>query len=194
MTERIAGFKGEYLWELDIADHQLCALAGAIPAERYDWRPADGARSVSEVIVHIAAGNFALLDMAGVQARPDIYPTPAPQAAERFFALIMQNQALEKNVRAKADAVKMLKASLSAVRDAFTQATGDELDRAGRFFGEPTSVRRVYLRILAHGHEHMGQLVAYVRTMGMTAPWPDPMEMVKSRLAHAAPVVDSARQ
>jgi uncharacterized damage-inducible protein DinB len=77
----------------------------------------------------------------------------------------------------------MLTASLAAVRDAFTRATADELDRHGPFFGEQTTVRRGYLRMLTHTHEHMGQLVAYVRAMGMKAPWPDPMDMVKSRLA-----------
>jgi hypothetical protein len=100
MSERPAGFKGEYLWELDISEHHLCAVAEAIPAERYDWRPADDARSVSEVIVHIAAGNFALLDVVGVQSPPDIYPPLAAQGPDRFFALIMKNQALEKGVKA----------------------------------------------------------------------------------------------
>jgi hypothetical protein len=32
------------------------------------------------------------------------------------------------------------------------------------------TVRRVYLRLLAHRHEHMGQLIGFV--MGMNGPWP----------------------
>jgi hypothetical protein len=55
------GVKGEYLWEFDIAERQLLALAEAFPAERYGWRPADTARSVSEVLVHVAAGNLRCL-------------------------------------------------------------------------------------------------------------------------------------
>ena len=46
MSTRIPGFKGEYLWELDIAEKQLLALAEAITPERYGWRP-EGARSVA---------------------------------------------------------------------------------------------------------------------------------------------------
>ena len=41
------------------------------------------------------------------------------------------------------------------------------------FFGEETSVRRVYIRGLTHMHEHMGQLIGYTRAMGLQAPWPD---------------------
>ena len=193
MSERLAGFKGEYLWELDIAEHHLRAIVEAIPGERYDWRPADNSRSVSQVIVHVAAGNFALLDMVGVQAPPDVYPPVAAQGADRFFALVLQNQALGQRVRAKADVTKMLATSLAVVRDAFTRTTGDELERHGTFFGEQTTVRRVYLRLLAHAHEHMGQLIAYVRAMGMSAPWPDPMDIVKSQVGQNAGAAGSAR-
>jgi len=60
VAKRLPGFKGEYLWELDIAERQLLALAEAFPADRYGWHPAETARSVSEVLVHIAAGNLTL--------------------------------------------------------------------------------------------------------------------------------------
>jgi uncharacterized damage-inducible protein DinB len=29
------------------------------------------------------------------------------------------------------------------------------------------------MRGLTHMHEHMGQLIAYTRAMGLSAPWPD---------------------
>lgn len=63
------GFHGEYLWELDIAQVQLLALAEAVPEEGYSWRPVDDARSFSAMLVHVAAGNFALLHLVGM--RPD---------------------------------------------------------------------------------------------------------------------------
>ena len=180
MIERVAGFTGEYLWELDIAEHHLRAVAAAIPAERYDWRPAVDARSVSQVFMHIAAGNFALLDMAGVEPPADLYPLAGAQGTERFFALIMRNLELEKRVTSKADVTRFLDGSLAATRHAFTRARTEDLDRGGEFFGEQTTVRRVYLRLLAHTHEHMGQVISYVRAMGLKAPWPDPLEMIKA--------------
>jgi uncharacterized damage-inducible protein DinB len=186
MAGRIPGFKGEYLWELEIAEHHLKALAAGIPGERYEWRPAETARAVSAIFVHIAAGNLALLDMIGASpahTRQVGQVGPVEQVAqERFLTFIMQVRALETSVTAKADVVTMLADSLTAWRDAFTSASDEELDRVGAFFGEQTTVRRVYLRLLAHAHEHMGQLIGYVRMMGLPAPWPDPVEQVKAML------------
>jgi hypothetical protein len=65
MSTRLVGFKGEYLWEFDIAERQLLALVEAFPAERYGWRPADTARSVREVLMHVAVGNLMLLGIVG---------------------------------------------------------------------------------------------------------------------------------
>jgi len=72
-TPRIDGFRGEFLWELDIAERQMIALAEAIPPGKYDWRPDEKARSVCEVFVHVAAGNFMLLDIVGTTAPSDLY-------------------------------------------------------------------------------------------------------------------------
>jgi len=80
---------------------------------------------------------------------------------------------LEKSITDNAGVTALLRRSLDAVRAAFTQAPDAELDRLDIFFGERTTVRRVYMRGLTHMHEHMGQLIAYMRAMGMPAPWPD---------------------
>ncbi|MGD0299844.1 MAG: hypothetical protein ABSE86_22355 [Bryobacteraceae bacterium] len=48
------GLRGELLWELEIAERQLTALAQAIPAEKYAWRPNDATRSVSRKFNGIA--------------------------------------------------------------------------------------------------------------------------------------------
>lgn len=172
MAARLPGFKGEYLWELDIAEFQLLALAEAFPADRYGWRP-EGARSVSEVLVHIAAGNFLLLDWAGVHPATDLYGQQEGGSAERIYAMIAVNEQLEKKLTEKEEALAILRRSLEAVRESFTRASDQDLERLGEFFGEQTTVRRVWLRILAHMHEHMGQLIAYTRAMGLPAPWPD---------------------
>ena len=59
------------------------------------------------------------------------------------------------------------------MNQSFGQADDAELDRRLHFFGEETTVRRVYLRLLAHAHEHMGQMIAYLRFNGIAPPWPD---------------------
>jgi hypothetical protein len=37
MQTRIPGFRGEFLWELDVPEIQMLALAEAVPAETYAW-------------------------------------------------------------------------------------------------------------------------------------------------------------
>jgi uncharacterized damage-inducible protein DinB len=173
MGTRLPGFTGEYLWEFDIADRQLVALAEAFPLERYGWRSAETARSVSEILVHVAAGNLTLLGIVGVEAAPDLYGKLEGEIVPRLMRMIEKNDSLEKSITDKEAVIALLRRSLDAVRTAFTQTPAAELERQDVFFGERTTVRRVYMRGLTHMHEHMGQLIAYTRAMGLAAPWPD---------------------
>jgi uncharacterized damage-inducible protein DinB len=188
LSTRLPGFKGEYLWEFDIARRQLLTLADAFPMERYAWRPVETARSVSEVLVHVAVGNLTLLGIVGVEAAPDLYG----EIVSRMMAMIKKNDALEKTIRGKTAIIELMKRSLDAVRIAFTDAAEAELERHDVFFGERTTVRRVYMRGLSHLHEHMGQLIAYTRAMGMPAPWPDWRESGKKIIERGqAPINES---
>src|SRR6202040_1483729 len=42
------------------AQEKLVALAEAMPADKYGWRPGEGVRSVGEVFMHVASANFFL--------------------------------------------------------------------------------------------------------------------------------------
>ena len=44
---------------------KLVSLAEAIPQDKYDWRPMEGVRSVSEVLKHVAGANFSLFQFVG---------------------------------------------------------------------------------------------------------------------------------
>ena len=90
-TSRIDGFRGEFLWELEIAERQMTAMAEAIPAEMYDWRPDQKARSISEVFVHVAAGDFMLLEVVGLAAPADLYGQLPSEGPEHFWCLVRGN-------------------------------------------------------------------------------------------------------
>jgi len=76
-------------------------------------------------------------------------------------------------MREKDAVVGLLKRSFHAVSQSFARASDGELNRRLNFFGEDTTVRRVYLRLLAHTDEHMGQMIAYLRFNSIAPPWPD---------------------
>ena len=61
------GYDGEW----GHVSRQLIALAEAIPAEKFAWRPGPGVRSTSEVYMHIAIANFYLLSVTGAK-EPDV--------------------------------------------------------------------------------------------------------------------------
>src|SRR5262249_37607703 len=52
------GVRAEVTRLIDDAETKLTKLAQAIPAEKYSWRPSKDARSVSEVFLHVAGGDF----------------------------------------------------------------------------------------------------------------------------------------
>jgi len=173
MRSRIAGVRGEFLWELEIATRQMIAMGEATPPAMYKWRPEKRARSVSEVLVHVATGNFMLLDAIGIAAPTDLYPGVPMDGPERFSGLLSRNDELLVSLEEKPEILALLQRSLEAVARSLRHTNDEELERGLHFFGERTTVRRVYLRLLTHTHEHMGQMIAYLRCNGIPPPWPD---------------------
>jgi hypothetical protein len=87
--------------------------------------------------------------------------------------MVRRNDELEQGLREKDKVVALLGRALAAGRETITRAADADMERSLSFFGESTTLRRIYLRLLAHTHEHMGQLIGYMRMRGMPAPWPD---------------------
>jgi len=132
-------------------------LADAIPAAKYSWRPGPGVRSVSEVYMHIAMANFYLLSVTG----------PKMPAG-------MTSPDMEKTVTSKPEVIDWLKRSLAAVKTAHLAVTPADLQRKVKIAGRDATVDGMYLRIIIHANEHMGQLVAYARMNGIVPPWSQP--------------------
>jgi uncharacterized damage-inducible protein DinB len=143
------GYDGE--WKH--VSKQLLDLAEATPQEKFAWRPAPGVRSTSEVYMHIALANFYLLSVTGPKMPADV------------------KEGMERSVTAKADVINWLKRSLDAVKEAHTSVTPKDLERKVHIVDRDATVDGMYLRIIVHANEHMGQLIAYARMSGITPPW-----------------------
>lgn len=61
-----AGFRAEYLDDMKALEQRVLALADAVPEEKYAWKPAEGVRSVQDVLLHIATTNYTFPRMVGV--------------------------------------------------------------------------------------------------------------------------------
>jgi uncharacterized damage-inducible protein DinB len=145
------GYDGEW----SVVSRQLLALAEATPAEKFSWRPAPGVRSIGEVYMHIAIANFYLLSVTG----------PKEPAVE---------VSMEKTVTAKADVIDWLKRSLDAVATARAQLKPADYQRKVSIYGKVVTVDGMYLRIIVHANEHMGQSIAYARMNAIVPPWSKP--------------------
>jgi uncharacterized damage-inducible protein DinB len=143
------GYDGEWRH----VSSQLLELAEAIPEEKFAWRPAPGVRSTSEVFMHIALANFYLLSVTGPKMPADM------------------KEGLEKSVASKAEVINWLKRSLDAVKSAHLAVTSKDLERKVHIADRDATVDGMYLRILVHANEHMGQLIAYARMTGVAPPW-----------------------
>ena len=132
---------------------QLIALAEATPEEKFAWRPAPGVRSTSEVYMHVALANFYLLSVTGPKMPATL------------------KQEMEKTVTSKADVIGWLKRSLDAVKEAHLAESSKDLERKVHIADRDATVDGMYLRIIVHANEHMGQLVAYARMTGVAPPW-----------------------
>ena len=132
---------------------QLIDLAEATPQDKFSWRPAPGVRSTSEVYMHIALANFYLLSVTGPKMPADV------------------KREMEKSVTSKADVINWLKRSLDAVKEARASVTPKDLERKVHIADRDATVDGMYLRIIVHANEHMGQLIAYARMTGVTPPW-----------------------
>lgn len=146
-----AALREEIVASFDDAGGKIVALAEAIPAEKYGWRPAEKVRSVSEAAMHVASANFYFSRLLGV---PSDFPT----------------KDLEKETD-KAKVLDALKKSVEQAKQAIRQASDAEWERQRDLFGSQRSGRAIALLLAAHEHEHLGQLIAYARSNGVAPPW-----------------------
>jgi uncharacterized damage-inducible protein DinB len=149
----VAGFRGDFLYQLGEVEQKVVDLAGAMPAEKYSWRPMEGVRSVSEVYMHIAGANYLLPSFVGFKSPEGI------------------NRDMEKTITDKSGVVDALKKSFAFIREAVLKTSDADLEKPAKLFGRETTVRDVFFSAALHMHEHMGQSIAYARMNSIVPPW-----------------------
>ena len=152
-SAKVSGFRGVFLSDWKDSEDKLVALAGAIPQEKYSWRPAKGVRSVSEVYIHVAGSNYFMGAPMGVK--------PPTGFSEK----------MEKTVTEKAKVLEALHASFAQVRQAVIKLSDADLSKPANVEGQQTTYEGMLFFLAAHTHEHLGQLIAYARSNGIAPPW-----------------------
>jgi uncharacterized damage-inducible protein DinB len=151
-----SGYRAEFVKEVNYFDGRYLQLAEAIPADKYNWRPAEGVRSIAEVLMHVAGANMMIPRFAGVEP------------PEGF-----SGQGYEKSTTDKAKIIAELKKSFEHMRKTGAMMKDADADKQMRVFGMEMTGRSYAFFMARHLGEHLGQLIAYARVNGVVPPWSD---------------------
>ena len=139
-------------------EQSFIALADAMPAASYGFKPTDGAfkdvRTFGEQVKHVACANFAFFNEIEKKEPPAACETGGPHAATT-----------------KTELMAYLRESFAyAGRVLRTMTPANALEPAGGPYGGMST--RLGLTTLAvwHASDHYGQLVVYLRMNGIVPP------------------------
>ncbi len=152
------GFRGDYLKGLGRLEQQLVSLEQAMPQAKFTWRPAKGVRSVAEVYLHVAGGIYFLIGQLGVAPPADV-------------KALMESKKWETQTTKKDEIKTILTNAFAFLRKAVKDTSDADLDKTVKMFGNQLSERMVYMVVLGHCSEHLGQSIAYARMNGVVPPW-----------------------
>ena len=142
-------------------ERKIVGLAKAVPADKYAWRPGAGVRSVSELVMHVAADNYLFPVMLGTAADPATGITTDYSTAQAF----------EKRQIPRDSAIVELERSFAFLKKSLSATPESKLGEKISMFGQQFTTQQALLLATVHLHEHLGQFIAYARTNGVTPPW-----------------------
>lgn len=148
------GFLDETKARLKALEEKFSGLAEAMPADKYTYRPAEGVRSVSEVLLHIATANYAVARAFG---------TAPPEG--------LNLRGLQSATTDKGAIQERIKMSFDHLNGAVGKIGGADADNTMRLFGSETTMRGALSIATNHLSEHLGQSIAYARVNGVAPPW-----------------------
>ncbi|MGH9748801.1 MAG: DinB family protein [Candidatus Polarisedimenticolia bacterium] len=158
-------FTSDLIANLNRVGKQLISLAEATPADKFAWRPNDDVRRMSEIYMHVVGPNML------IPARLGAAPPRTVTIPEKPFELFHK---WETEVTTKEAVVARLRESFEYASEAVKTIPSSDLDTEVDVFGFPASKRAYLLILMSHAHEHLGQAVAYARTVGVVPPWSAP--------------------
>ncbi|MEO8334183.1 MAG: DinB family protein [bacterium] len=149
--------RDEYMADLDTVHVKIMALANAIPADKYTWRPAPGVRSISQVLMHVSSEWYYFVPGSVGGKPPADFGNPK-DAEARLDKIVTKKEVIDQLTKSWAYSKAQLLAAEPAKMTGVYKPWGTTLD--GAAFGMAGDM-----------HEHLGQLISYARMNGVKPPW-----------------------
>ena len=149
--------KTAFLADIEGMRAKFVGLAEAFPQDKYTWRPMEGVRSVSEVLMLAAMEGYSFVPSSFGAKNADM---GSPEDRAKLRTLTDKAQIIEHLNKGFAHAKKELE-SLDA-----STLTGKR-----KVMGREAMVTDIALGIGGDLHEHLGQMIAYARMNHIVPPW-----------------------
>lgn len=130
----------------------LYSLAGAMPEDKYAFKPVSEEQSFGERVLHVAQVNLSLLEGLGAK-------TPAPELDPKATSKIAAMAALQ----------KVGQYGVSVIKEFGDQGLATRV-ASPPFMGPMSSRQRILYFLMTHSQDTYGQLVVYLRLNGITPP------------------------
>jgi hypothetical protein len=158
-TAAAVALRSAFVADLDSLQAKYVALAKAIPAEKYAWRPAPGVRSIGEVFMHVASEYYVYTPMSHGAT-----PSPVVGRGREAFAKF-EAAATKENV------LKHLEEGFAYAKQAVNGVEPANLVGVRKIYGRDFTIAQTSLMMSGDLHEHLGQLIAYARSNEVKPPW-----------------------
>lgn len=152
-TESNDTFRKQFSRHFQYASRVL-ALAKAMPADTYSWRPQNGVMSVEEVYTHIARYNYLYLENQLDIATPED---------------VNINEV--ESITGKEAVVDILERSIQHVIRSIEKMPDAKFSQPTELYGNMVNGQAVLMQLVTHMSEHVGQSIAYARMNEVVPPW-----------------------
>jgi len=137
---------------LETLRDKMVALAGAVPADKYDHKVHPDVRSVGEELMHIASSNYRWPGMIGVDA-----PDSAPEA--------WRSGTVEGPEQTQAALTASFDHLFGAIRGI------EDINATATVMRREMNMTTYLLTMTTHLQEHLGKAISDARSAGVVPPW-----------------------
>jgi len=144
-----AGLQAALVKDAGTLSDKFAGLA-RVMSGKYDWKPAQGVRSVADVFNLIVKENGLLAGVLSGTPNTGAPPAPITDPEQMQAALV---------------------ASYINLQEAITGLSDNDLQTTVKLFGREWAKQDALMHILEDQHEHLGQSITYARSNGVVPPW-----------------------
>lgn len=152
-----AQLRSSLLGDLETMRGKFVGLANAFPQDKYAYRPMEGVRSVSEVLMLAAFEGYSFIPNS-------LGGKPADLGGKEAAAKL-------RTLTDKAQIIEQLNKGFAHAKSQIEGLDAATLGASRNLFGQNRSATAIALLVFGDLHEHLGQLIAYARANSVVPPW-----------------------